>query len=815
MTSTLKRVPVPGEVIEPIHKKALLQSLSRVLYVNEKADRIVVITIAPRRSKGRLYFVGPMVKSLSLVMTDIDKQRSHIKLKGVTPRPDVASTDVDLDKKYLRHGQTISNIRSERAERYELIKPLVEDYENRNLLFDPQIRQERISVRANAVHDGRCSLNRTKKKITEILNQYFSEGSTPGAVTPFSGAKGGRGKERAQVKKIGRHNTPTKNGKTGVGGCVMTEANKDICGFCWRNYYIRGKTIAKALRRMWREFYSNVELDERGRVQHKLLPVSQRPTRSQFEDWGKKRSPGHESWKKQLTKFNLNRLGRILFGTSDQDIVAVGQRGAVDSTSVDIEFVSTANRLERIGSAHRILIVDGLYGYISGFYLGLEAPSAMTVKLAFLHSLTDKTEWLKWLGLSDQDPLNWIAIRYGSVLADNTDLRCDAVINDLHSIGTGIKFVGVARSDLNSAVESSHHILHRMVDHNLWGTTHGQRHERGEEHADILARHTVVEAIRETARAVYANNTMELDIRPTLELRRDLVENGIKLTRANLTRWAISRGKRSTSLIGEDEARTKLLLPIRGTFTPHGIKLLRSDAGRKREFVEPIRYISRHPLIIERVMKSKVERQRVQAVSFDDDFLHDPYKPTEIFFRNKFDGELIRLELATKDNDLPFECCLADIVDLMNRDALYLYDAGTSRSETLSELEAAQELTKKEASEAYQEVFNQQEKPPSKASLRSGKKENREHEKDRYQYGMPVQTPNVETVEAHSETTGRPNTYSSAEKTEFRDVPPEPQPSSKSGAADESEIKEASKGDSSVLLAAILKRRERANQHVH
>lgn len=701
MMSSLRKLPIPGEIIDTKHESACLAETCRVLDVREGANSIVVIPVAPRKSKGRLYFAGPRIEELSQVLSELDQHQLAILPDGITPRADVSATDEDLDKKYLRRGQKISNARQARSKRYAIIEPLIKDPEDRKLLFDPQIRSERTTARALELYDGKRSLARTKKMIAELLNQYWSGGSTKRALTPFSEAKGGRGKARIQKNKLGRYNVLTTPDRKEREGFVMSEHDKDICGFAWRNYYIRGNTIAKALRRMWREFYSIVETDSHGTLDKRQFPVHQRPTRSQFERWGKERSPGFDSWKKQLTKFNLGRINRALFGSSTDDVDAVGQRGSVDSTSPDIEFVSVANRLDRIGPAHRNLLVDAMFGYISGFYLGLDAPSAKTVKLAFLHSLTDKSEWLKWLGLDEQDPVNWIPIRYATVLADNTDARCEEVVEALDQIGTGIKFVGVARSDLNSPSEISHHVLHRMVDHNLHGTTHGQRHERGEERADILARHTIIEAIRETARAIYTYNTMELDIRPTLQMRRDLVDKGIKLTRANLTRWKINQGKVATCLIGTDEARVALLPQTRGVFTQYGVKLLRPDTGQKREFVEPIRYVSSHPVILDKVMKAKVGRRGVPAESFDDDFLHDPFKPTEIYYRNPIDGELIRLDLKTKDEDLPFECSHADIIDLMKRDAVDLFESRISREEALSDMEAGQEATKQEATDAY------------------------------------------------------------------------------------------------------------------
>lgn len=736
------RLPIPGEIIEQKHKNSCIGETCRVLAVSEGLNRIVLIPVEPRRSRNRLYFVGPRIMDLGVVLKNLEQNYVATLKGGIAPRADAIATDEDLDKKYLRKGQKISKPREERQRRNELIAPLISDMESRALLFDPQIRSEKIAERAQSLLQNGPSIERIKKMLSEFLFQYWAGGSVPGALTPFSGRKGGRGKSRIQKKKLGRRNAPTAAGQSGQEGFVMGEKDKDICGFGWRNYYIRGVTIKKALRRMWREFYSTLRADDDGKVKKILLPVNERPTLSQFERWGKDRSPGHEGWKKQLTKFNLGRIDRVLFGTAKDGVVAIGQRGAIDSTAPDMEFVSVIDRLDRIGPANRILVVDSMYGYISGFYLGLEASNADTVKLAFLHSLTDKTEWLKWLGLENQDPGNWIPIRFSEVLADNTEARCESVKEELDQIGTGFKFVGVARSDLNSSAETGHHTLHRMVDHNLHGTTHGQRHERGEERADILARHTIIEAIRETARAIYTHNTIELDVQPTLEMRRELLDKGVKLTRANLTRWKINQGKVAMSLISTEEARIKLLPRVRGTFTQHGIRLLRPDTGLKRVFIESVRYVSRHPVIIERVMKSKVGRGGVSAEFFDDEFLHDPYNPNEIYYRNPMDGELIELQAKTQDEDLLFECSYYDMVDIQNRDATYRFNARNSAEESFSEMEAGQDQTKREACDSYDEALDEREMPLSKAALKRGKSENRSREKSLYSYGMPIQPSN-------------------------------------------------------------------------
>lgn len=730
---------VPGMVIKPVADRAVISELCRVLYVSEPMDRVVLIPVEPRRKAKRIYFRGYMRKSFEQVRNQLDPENPLLAVTTVKSRSDAQATDKELNDKYRRRGQDTSDALACRNERWNLIKPLVEGPDG-VLLFDCQVLQEKLAAYAAKLANKQSEIKPIKLRLKRLLNQYWAGGSMPGALATFRGACGGRGKEREQKRKLGRHNAPTRAKQEGLEGFVLGREDKEIIRFAWRNYYVRNSTIGKAYRKMCREFYATEVTDAHGKTHTELLPQHQRPTKSQFRTWGGGQSSGEAAWKKQYLQTALNRIDRALLGSADDDIISVGQRAAVDSTPPDIQLVSVLHRLDRIGPAYRILVVDAMYRYIPGFYLGLDAPSSKTVKLAFLHALTDKTEWLKFLGLDDVPPEDWIPIRFSSALADNTDLRTAEVHSALATIGTGLLHVPVARSDMNSPAEVSHHQMHRMVDHNMLGTTYGRRTERGEESADDRARHTVIEAIRETARTIHTHNTMPLDIEPTLEMRK-LIEDGIPLTRLNLTRWRISQGKVALNLLDEDECRIKLLPRTRGVFTGRGVKLLRPDKGNKREFIEPHRYISTHSLMLNKFRQAKNERGKHSIDFFDDDFLHDPFKTTEIFYRNPVDGELIPLYLKIKDRELPYETAYDDVIEIMQDDAVNRYFVLEAQDQAMSKMEAGQEATKREAEAEYQAALAAEEKQPSKAKLRANKSSNRDREAELYQYGMPVSTP--------------------------------------------------------------------------
>lgn len=733
--------PYPGLVLTPILDDAVLTEESRILSVDETNDTVDLIHSNPRHCKKRIYFTGRFTRSFAEIKAQLDPKNPRLAATQVRPRADATATSAELDAKYRRPGQKQSYPRRERRRRWRTILPLIRNG-NEPLLRDQQLRMEMIDARARILLGNKvthASLKRRKREIQDLLNQYWAGGGTRGALTPFTGACGGRGNPKTPKQKLGRQNRETRSGIPGAEGFIVTNEDRDVIQLCWRNNYVNKRTEAQACRKMWREFYSLLETDDSGRTHAKLRPATERPTSAQFRYWGQKQSPNQSSRLKQLSASVARMMDRAMLGTANEGIYAVGQRGAIDSTSPDINFVSTLCRVDRIGPAYRILVVDVLHGYIPGFYLGLDAPSAETVRLAILHAMTPKGPWLKWLGLDDQELANWIPIHFTSFIADNTDARCEKVFVSLDSIGSGSLHVPVARSDLNSPVEVAHHTIHRLVDHNLHGTTRGKpRKERGEESADDRARHTILEAIRETARAIYVHNTMPLDLEPTSEMRRELLVKGLPITRASLTALAIRQGRVARAPIDTDEARIHLMPTTRGTFTRKGVVLLRPDAGQKRKFIKSVAYQSTHKTMLAKFREASLHRGGRDIEKFDDNFRYDPYDPTAIYFRDPNSGELIELKGVTKDRELFDECVYADIIDRQDCFDLERPAVLDARDQIISDMELQQEISKATAVDEYQADLADLGTRPSKTKLRANKTANREREAALYDHGMPT-----------------------------------------------------------------------------
>lgn len=725
-------VILAGMGLSPIDNHGvLINRTMRILYVNAKLNQLVGIAAEPKSSKGRLYFTSPKIFQYNEIVVLIESLNLRLTTKGIKPRPDVLASDDALNKKY--NAETCKAV-LKRKERYKLIEALVQNTDEHYLLFDPQTREEIIDKHIAELqetsdrHIAETKKSKEqqvlKKTIQQLIYQFFAEGSSINALTPFYANRGGRGKVRVQKNKLGRPNAPTKAGVIGHQGFLMSEADKKICGFAYRNYLVWGRTCEHALRKMWANFYSVEEQDDSGKIQSKLLPKNLRPSRPQFERWGEKES-GQQAWQKELNKQQLARLDRALMGKSNDHIFTVGQVGAIDSTTTDTEFVSVTDRLKRIGLATRMLVVDGLYGYIPGFYMGLEAASAATVKLALLHAMSDKAKWLEFLGLTDINPDDWLPIRFGNHICDNTDARNQLIMEELNNDGIGLKYVPKNRSDLNAIVETSHHSLHRLIDHLLPGTTRGKRLQRGDERPDLSARMTLIEGIRETTKAIHFYNTVPIDIPITLEIRQELIEKGIINNRLNLTKLAIQKGNLHVSLISREQAIATLATPIQGTFTAKGVKLHRTDI-KERAFIEPIRYLSKHPSMISKFQEAKTNR-RVAPTHHDATFLYNPYQPNEIYYQDIHSGEMFNLELESPDIEW-FEYTIPDYLAAMQQDAIYKYLVDDVKQQQHVTFESELETTLDSIEIKYAEAAEKS-PPIPKSKISREKKNNRKNEK--------------------------------------------------------------------------------------
>lgn len=763
---------IPGVVVTNVNgaaegePTALVTEPHLVLYVNTGLNRLVMIPTTARHKDGRHYFLSPRLLKLDQVEMQLNSSRPLLAVHNFEARPATKWDDEYLNKKFKRKGQTESVPLMKLKMRWELIEPLVTSTE-KELLFDPEFRRALVEIRANeALADPKLAaflnsnvrknrvkcgkafdetlpgkLRRVINEIVRCLNMFWAGGSVRGALIGFTDAMGGRGKSRkAGTAKRGRPSIAVKEGRVDLAGLNIEAGSQHakIIKFSHDTWVIRGTTQGMALRTMWTEFYSVAKQQSDGSTKMEWLPVEQRPTLAQFTYWGTKDDAGSVAWRKHLPPTKFDKSYRAVMGSASDDVYAIGQRGGIDSTPPDLQFVRAIDRLARVGGGHRIIVVDAMFGYIPGLYMGFDAPSADTVQLALYSAMDpDKKGWLEDLSLDKEiQAEHFVPIVFENLWADNTDLRNEAIKRCAQGIGTNIHFIPKMRSDLNPLAESGHHILHRLVDHKLSGSTYGRFKERGEASATDRARHTMLEGIREVVRAIHVHNTAEVEDNRPLRMRM----NGVPPTRLAMTLEMIRLGRIARTAHAIDLGRRQLLPRYEGTFTEKGIRLHRRNGEKKVEFIKHIVYTSDHPIILRRCEEAR-GGGKLDPDYFRASFLVNPYRPRRIWHVDLETGEEMELTfnvLKVRDPDLPYVMTIPDMIDRDRVEASERIELNDARDRKLGEMEAKQRAADAKAEEAYQVALESIGRTPSRAELRRDKRDNRDAEKAECMHGMPV-----------------------------------------------------------------------------
>ena len=743
-----------------------------ILAANEKLDILIAIPTAARNKQGRHYFLGPKRFSYSTIDLLLDLKAPALTIRPFVARAETNFTDQELDTKYRRKGQKESIALHQLKLRWAMLEPLVCGTDA-GVLFDPAHRSALLRARAREVladpflraqvsgkarqakvkrgqKQSASSEAETERLIAELqrlLNQFWAGGSVRGALIGFAGNSGGRGKaKKAGAAKRGRKNAKqVSNASSGGGDPLDAGLNVEeesehakIIKFCHDTWVVRGTTVATALRRMWTEFYSELVQQPDGTTKRVWIDWRLRPTRSHFTYWGTKNDKAAAAWRKQLPPAKFDKSYRAIMGSVTDDVYGIGQRGGIDSTPPDVELVRAIDRLARVGGAHRIIVVDAMFGYIPGLYMGFDPPSSTTVRLALFNACDpDKKQWLEDLSLGDEIPHeDFIPMWFANLWADNTDLRTEDIKTCAAAINTNIHFVPKLRSDLNALPESGHHILHRLVDHKLAGTTYGRPSQRGEVKATFRARHTILEAIRETVRALHVHNTAELEDNRPLRMRL----KDVPPTRLHMTREMIRIGRVARALHAVDFARRQLLPRHPGTFTLNGVRLHRRAGTDKPEFVKHIIFVSNHPIIVCWCHEARKGGKRDEHF-FRAEFILNPYGPRRIWYLDLATGEPIELELkllVNRDEDLPYVMSLPDMIDRDEVEGSEKLDLRDARERRVGAMEVSQRESQEVAEAKYQAAVEEAGGEPSKKAMRANKRGNRDEETASTLLGMPV-----------------------------------------------------------------------------
>jgi len=682
--------------------------LYRVLWVNRIKNILIAIMVPTGDAAAKWYRNGPKKFRLNAV-EEMLNNRKLVKVR-LKPEAVVLMSDDVIQRRFPNgnDGEVPTLIRIRDAS-WNMISPLLDEYNNEEI-FEKGLLSSWIIRRAQELKIG-------QNRIYNALHRFWIGGSHKNSLMPNTQVCGKRkdGKPKEYSKKPGKKNALVKKGEIDKEGLILTEEDKKNLQAGWRYFVKPYKTVREAYLLTSAIWWNDGVKIVDGKEQPILLPSHMRPTESQFRYRGPQGDCEKEAWRQLLLPGDYERNKRGLTGTTRDGIVGVGQVGFADATPSDQHLVSILDRLKLVGRENRLILQDGFCEVIAGFYAGFANPSGRIAMLTVLSGASSKQKQVERYGIEYKEE-EWPEIFFCKVHADNGEYRNELAKETMKDLHSSLEYIPSGRADRNKS-ESGHKVLHRLVDHRNYGSTHGRGKKRGEDDAGLHACWTHWEYNRELLRAIYYyNNKADASHLLTIEMKRD----GVKPNRVAIYHWAVEQGYYVSQSHDIDLLRTKLLPKMKAVVRENGVFLLRNDTGRKKVVIPRARYVSDY--ILE---QGWLERARRNG-NFEIDIYYHPKDISNIWYTD--DSGLHELDNMTNDNIINIEGTLEDLVYLHDLD---LYDKCSRKGESdQDQLDFVwgRESTNENAKKQKQNAIKKQDRKVTKKELCSDIKENRINE---------------------------------------------------------------------------------------
>lgn len=563
--------PIYGQIVRPGIGEAEITSPHRVVSV-QRADDAVWLIPLPREKNAKgsrpRYLTGPKRHCLETLSEALDQ--GHLVMEEV-PLPGVwQMTDAD----YLNSASSPREreLRAKRLQRRDICWEAVQAIVGTGSAQDMAPIARDLAEKVKAVAKRH---KRSQPTIYHWLHRYWAGGECRNSLLPNTSLCGGPGKRRLQrTRRLGRKSRMFKAGLVESEGYVLTEKDKERLAMGYA-LVKPGTTVADAYLLTVGACWSEPHQDEQGRVHHQLLPANARPTKVQFEYWG--RTLHGSPLRRRLAGLDRWATSTLAVAGSAQDQVqAIGQVAMIDSTSSDVYLTLVMSRLRVLPPMHRTIVVDVASTLVIGFYMGWEAPSSATSLQAILCAASDKANIAARFGINLK-PDEWPGVLHRLYLADNGEMKSEALREAERQFRFGVEYAKAYSGQSKSLVETQHHTDHKALDHKLPGTTRGRQRRRGETPPSDGALWNYYEYMHEFILATIAHNDEEVPDLAPLDMRRA----GVRPSRLNVFLWMRDHGMRADIPCDLGQLRAFTLPDHKAVMRRDGIHLLMEQGGRR------------------------------------------------------------------------------------------------------------------------------------------------------------------------------------------------------------------------------------------
>jgi putative transposase len=692
-----------NEVYEAMSDAVPFRGRYRVLWFDAKLDRAVLIHVPNITSaKWKPYFTRPVRYQLSDLEEFVaagELVRVPFRLAGL-----FTMSDAKIRDRYPENRGIGGKALARRDTKYEAIeKTIALINEDRRAFFSNRDFNQSITEHANEAKVSYATYR-------NAVHRYLALACGKNALLPFSFGCGAPGKEREQRRPLGNTSKAYKAGLIESAGFALSFEDKQNLGWGYFAFLKADSSVPEAYDQTMALFWSESDRIVDGQAVPVLLPPHRRPTLEQFENWGPRLFNNEAAWKAGLGFKDYANNYRAYHGSATSGIAGVGQVSVCDATSIDDQLASRFSRLNAIGSAVRMCILEGFSTTITGYHLGLEAPSGQIALLSVLSSATSKVEYCSRFGVEicESDFPAVFSCRY---LVDNGEFRTQKVIDTLCGIDSGMELVEVGFGAGKHHGESIHRTFHKKTGHKIKGTTRGRQRKRGEDPPALHACWSIDERTRLDLQAIRYLNTAQpveafFDAHP---FRAQMKLDGVKPYRNQIHEWGVEQGLVYSPAFHEDKLRGALLPEMRAVIKENGVHLIRPDCGRRSDLIKGPRFFG--PRLMEAGLMEKARRKRTIRTTVN----ADPNDLARVWYAD--DVGFHELKNVSNDLALTRNGTIQDCLAIQDRDAvereLGREDAEQSRAEF---------VTMRQTNDSHyygekQREIAAQEKRPSQASL--------------------------------------------------------------------------------------------------
>lgn len=540
-------------ILAPNGIKELKPGLYRVVLTATKEDLAALFWMGDHESVNGLkpdkHTQRPQTIELSTLLQHLDKQMIQL----------VPEVSFDLPHNRQRGGD---NAEKRFSKNWKILASLIEPDALHSMLINQSWRRDTKITAKN------CNVNIIT--VQRLLARYFT--LSMNVEWACEDRLWVKGKRRNITKKLGR---PAQRFKTqhnvAAEGRNATEGDRSAVIAFYDSQEKQNLSMARMYEN-FKQYFQPLKavLKPEGNIDLVLNASGTCITESQFR-YALKKSKGELTLLTDtIDQKRIALSHRPALGSARDRVPYPGHTYIVDATIGDLYLLSAFDRRRIIGRPVIYLVVDAFSSLIVSVHVALAGPNFEEARIAMYRAISDKSTWLRWLGLSDLAPLLPQGCLPSFWLVDRGELHSKANRTLQTNLRCNLSIAAAYRADWKSLVERMFGILNTELIHWIPGAVVQRMRERGTPDCRLDAVLTVKEFTRVLVRkAALLNLTRNISD----HMSSALISADIKPNPLGFYNYGIQHKHGSAVFLNIESSMRKALNAEAATLSRHGMLL--------------------------------------------------------------------------------------------------------------------------------------------------------------------------------------------------------------------------------------------------